>query len=367
MNLLNGGIRLLVALIVFLAINFAIFSSGFYTKFLSASSMQGNAFYTFKAAKNSLSNNSRDVLIIGDSRITEGFNAGTANQAIKKEGLNFLNAGIGGATLRIWNYYLKEIDPHTNRYKYVIVTLPTFRNSVPYDGGYEGRILDADFLVPILDPIKFLDFIGYQTGNLNKFKLINRVVIPSINYGDDFKDLLLHPHNRVTGFKWRMTAGLNYADGYSGNSQNMIGLAFDPNKKLIAYPERLNNLQRDQILRYVENVNNKSPQQAAEAANYLNLWLGKIIERYRNSDTKIILIRLPSTPLPNLLKDKSYPTLKVIQENINSENVIIFPEEYFLDIESADNFWDMHHLNHAGRAKLTSEISKKMQQLEKYK
>jgi len=359
----NKRYRLFWALIFFLAINIVFFSSGFYAKFLTFSSMQGFAHHIVNSAQKISTDSERDILIIGDSRVTEGFNAGEANRSTSTSNYHYLNGGIGGATLRIWYYLLKKIDPNANRYKYIVVTLPSYRNSPPFDGGFEARMLDADFLAPLISTNEFIDFIGHQTGDLNKFKLFNRVVIASSNYSSDFLDFIRHPLSRIDGYKWRQKVGLNYGDGYTGNPENMVGLSMDSYGKILSYPIRLNNHQKEQVKKYLISIKNGSKIEMIQAADYKNLWLEKILKRYQNKHTKIIIMRLPSTPLPGYVADGSYPLLNVIKENGNNENVFIIPEETFLDLEAPDNFWDMQHLNGLGRARLTRAISQRLSSL----
>lgn len=363
MKLFNSGSRLFWTLVVFLAINIAIFSSGFYAKFLTFSSMQGFAHHIVSSSKDVPINKDESIFIIGDSRITEGFNAGDANLLMKNSKIHYLNAGMGGASLRIWYYLLKEIDPDANRFNYIVVTLPSFRNSPPFDAGYEGRMLDADFLAPLISSNDFLNFIDHQTGYLNKFILLNRMIIASINYSNDFFDLILHPLNRIDGYKWRKKVSLNYGDEYKGNTENMAGLSIDKFGNILSYPLRLNNIQKEQITKYLSSIKNTQSNEIVKAVDYKNYWLRKILDRYKNTSTKVVIMRLPSTPLPVYLSDYSYPLLSVIEENRNAKNPIIVPEDSFLDLEALDNFWDMQHLNAVGRSRLTTAITQKISRL----
>ena len=98
------------------------------------------------------------------------------------------------------------------------------------------------------------------------------MIIASINYSNDFFDLILHPLNRIDGYKWRKKVSLNYGDEYKGNTESMAGLSIDNFGNIMSYPQRLSDAQKDQILKYLSGIKNTQNNEIVKAGNYKNLW-----------------------------------------------------------------------------------------------
>src|SRR5258705_9254493 len=114
-------LQIIAALAVFFTLDTAIFRTPLYSQFLSPESIVGTAAYYLKYERQRVSSHRGDVLVIGDSQVGEGFWAGLANKSEAGSGLNFVQGGIPGATLRVLYYYQKILDPNRDRYKAIVV------------------------------------------------------------------------------------------------------------------------------------------------------------------------------------------------------------------------------------------------------
>lgn len=347
---------LLLSVLLFLLIDLIVFRSGLYAKFLTMSSMQGFAQHISHSVNVGKFNPENSILVVGDSRITEGFSHQEANLTAKKIGIEFFNAGIGGSTLRIWCYLLERWDPNQDRFKAIVITLPSYRNAPPADVGLNSRVLDADFLGPNIASKAYIDFLQHQEGFKNKLSITAPLLISASQYSKDFMDLILHPRNRIETYKWKKATGLNFSDAYKGNPDNMIGLSYDPQTNILKYPKNLNADQKKAIQNLVIKSNTTSGELLSSSKEYSQFWLSRIIKRYSHSKTKIILLRMPATPVPEINQDAKFDVL-VDDKYFKSENLYIVPENMFLSLEDPKYFWDPNHLNADGRAALSNQIS----------
>ncbi|WP_216254999.1 hypothetical protein [Polynucleobacter sp. AP-Melu-500A-A1] len=347
---------LLLSVLLFLLIDLIVFRSGLYAKFLTMSSMQGFAQHISNSVIAGKFNPENSILIMGDSRINEGFSHQQANLTSKKLGIEFFNAGIGGSTLRTWCYLLEQWDPNQDRFKAIVITLPSYRNAPPADAGLNSRVLDADFLAPNISTKAYLDFIFHQEGVKNKIMITSPIFVSASQYSKDFMDLILHPRNRIETYKWKKATGLNFSDAYKGNPDNMVGLSYDRRANIMKYPERFNADQKKAIQNLVIKSSTTSDELLSSSKEYSQYWLSRIINRYSHSKTKIILLRMPSTPVPAINQDANFDML-VDDKHFKNENLYIIPENAFLSLEDPKYFWDPNHLNADGRAALSNQIS----------
>jgi len=75
------------------------------------------------------------VLVLGDSRIAEGFSATLANEIGSAAGLKFVSLAEPAASANTWYYMIREVDPTKQRYSAIIV---------PYGLGYEPNNSDPE-------------------------------------------------------------------------------------------------------------------------------------------------------------------------------------------------------------------------------
>ena len=347
---------LLLSVLLFLLIDLIVFRSGLYAKFLTMSSMQGFAQHISHSVNVGKFNPENSILIVGDSRITEGFSHQQANLTAKKMGIEFFNAGIGGSTLRTWCYLLERWDPNQDRFKAIVITLPSYRNAPPADAGLNSRVLDADFLGPNITSKAYVDFLQHQEGFKNKLSITAPLLISASQYSKDFMDLILHPRNRIETYKWKKATGLNFSDAYKGNPDNMVGLSYDRRANILKYPERLNADQKQAIQNLVIKSSTTSDELLSSSKEYSRYWLTRILNRYKQSKTKIIVLRMPSTPVPAINQDANFDVL-IDGKHFKNENLYIIPENTFLNLEDPKYFWDPNHLNADGRAALSNQIS----------
>jgi hypothetical protein len=147
------------SLLAFLLMEGAIFRLGWYNQYLEPDSSAGEVEGYLSWLKRYPHNGSPEVLVMGDSRIAEGFSARLAGRNVQQR-LRFWNFGIGGTTPRIWYYMLRDADPTRRRFKVIVMALGEYADEDKWDSS-EDRVLDLNYLIGRL---RSLDEIGGLQG-----------------------------------------------------------------------------------------------------------------------------------------------------------------------------------------------------------
>src|SRR5271165_5951255 len=95
-----------VACALLFSLDAALFRTGLYRPLIEPQSYAGETELALRQAS------ARDaVVVVGDSRIAEGFSATVAN-GVTHGAPFFVNASVHGSTLRCWYYLLREANPN---------------------------------------------------------------------------------------------------------------------------------------------------------------------------------------------------------------------------------------------------------------
>src|SRR5437016_823755 len=123
--------NLLLGLAAFICVDGVVFHTRLYTSILAPDSYAGRMAVITRAEKHRASSGLKEVLVLGDSRMAEGFSAAVANELSSVAGLKFVNVAEPACAVNIWHYVLREVDPTGRRYWAIVV---------PYGIGFEiGR------------------------------------------------------------------------------------------------------------------------------------------------------------------------------------------------------------------------------------
>jgi hypothetical protein len=348
--------RFAVGLLIFVGLDAAVFRSGLYARIMSPTSIAGDAVYTTRYEKLRKADPAVDVLLTGDSRMGEGFSQRLANADADGKGLHFVQIAIPGSSLRAWYYMLKYVDPQADRYKSIVLTVPSYREVASAEFDLPNRMLDADILDPIIGFADQIDLARHFTTPEARLNIWARTLLSSMNYRMDFQDLLLHPKKRRSEVKWRKRLGDQYAIDYDGQPATMDGLAIDKATGALSYPERLTDSERSAV-----DTRFKHPQANDPVAldAYNQYWLSRIGERYAHSKTRIVVARMPTSPLPAAFDEEQKPMAHFVSSvAAGHPNITLLPEGAFLNLEAPTYFFDTYHLNAEGRKRLTAEMVK---------
>ncbi|WP_155632807.1 hypothetical protein [Burkholderia cepacia] len=344
--------KILVALAAVVIFDLIGFRSGLYASITTTESMQGFGIAMVRALEKLPPMPDSGVVLTGDSRISEGFSARLANDAVGSNKLTLMNAGIPGSDIRDWYYFLQAIDPDKDRFRAIVLTLPTFRAAPPVVSRIDEPY-HSDFLVPTIGSKHYLDFAMSLHGWRERFDAIAQWGVDPLTYQADFGKLLSDPLARLANVRWKRKVGIHFGDEYDGNPATMVGLTYDSSSGKITYPSRLNEEQRHKL---DVDFNHPNLNLRVEFADWTSQWLSRIADRYAGSATRVYIVRLPSTPLPTAIHDDRYPPAPFFMHGTPDGNIRIVPESLLLGLEQPQYFFDNRHLNSAGRKAMTAML-----------
>jgi len=120
-------LRLAALAIAFLCIlDAALFRTGLYAGVLEPNSYAYRFLTIVRLVRSVATTARKPVLVLGDSRIAEGFSAKVADGV--GHGVNFVGAGVPAASLRAWFYILREADPSRDSFSAVVLPVDDYED-----------------------------------------------------------------------------------------------------------------------------------------------------------------------------------------------------------------------------------------------
>jgi hypothetical protein len=341
--------NLAIGLALFGAVDGAVFHSGLYEWILTPKSLAGTVATLTRAENHRSPSGLNEILVLGDSRMAEGFSEQLADQLGSAEGLKFISLSTPSMTTRSWFYLLREVDPSGRRYHSVVL---------PVDDGFDDilhAIIDHTLNITALAPVlRYQDAVefgaSYQT-RTNRFRAFTACILRGSAFHEDLFDLLKHPLKRIEEIRAieRFTASLK---DYSGVKSDVAGVSYDPVAKRFSFPVGLTASQRDSIER---SLRIPPDAQRKDLLEYQRHWLGRILSRYDDSATRLFFLRLPRGPI--VRSDRFEQAMPVGLAGLQTKARIVALDEHSFDfLEAPENFFDGFHLNARGRQKFTQHL-----------
>jgi len=292
------------------------------------------------------------VMILGDSRIAEGFSSRDANRAVGEK-IDFWNFGMGGTSPRIWYYVLRDADPTRRRFRAIAIALDHYSDEDEFDSR-PNRLIDLNFIIGRLRLTDCPEFAASMVSRQFKEKALAGCLFKGIPLRRDAQEFLLHYSDRVKRSKDWHNKGLFYTTDYLGREENLQGLSADFVHRTIVFPPGIDDQRRGSIQAMV--MPDRAPQ-TGETTRYREQWLGRIIDLYKDSPTKIVFFELPRAPLP---KPEYREPARFLDAAVKRPNVTALPQNTFRDLERPDVFFDGLHLNRVGRGIFSARIAETM-------
>ena len=337
--------NLFLGITAFICVDGAIFHSGLYVSVLAPSSYAGRVWRITRAEKERTPSGLKEVLVLGDSRIAEGFSATLANELGAAAGVKFVSLAEPAASANTWYYMVREVDPTARRYSAILV---------PYGIGYEPNNADPlriSMTAPLLrygDSFHFAS--GFQRWS-GRFRAFIASILRGSAYQDDVVDFLEHPIARIRRVQ-REPKRLQARDIYKGRDYDIVGTSYDPKTGQVAFPPRLSEAQRDAIRDSLV-----KPSQS-ETQDFLRLQRDgtqRILNRYSASSTEIVLTPVPRGPFAGL--PGASMTFHAAFPTITTQRAVFsLPEQTFDFLEKPEYYFDGYHLNSKGRQRFTETL-----------
>ena len=337
------------ALAAFFALDGLVFHSGWYMAYLqpqsSAGQLESRIFWLRHEAE------VPETAVLGDSRIGEGFSARAA-QTATGGAMRFRNIAVAGSTARVWYYLLRGADPERKRFPIVVLAMDRYSDQDGED--QRDRMGDLNYVVGRLRLTDCPEFaLSYHTEAF-RWRALSGCLFRGIPLREDVQELLANPAERFRVAKdWRNN-GHGYLDGYGGKDEDLTGLTVDYAARTVQFPAGATQGQKDTVR------NTLLPQpvpQTGMQREYRAKWLGKILDFYAGSKTRIVFIQMPRGPVPP--PESKVPAYFVDSLKANPQ-VRVLTAETFRDLEQPELFADGLHLNHKGRPLFSERLAKKL-------
>ena len=338
-----------ITLLAFLCVDAAIFRSGWYNRYVEPDSTTGDTEYHLRWLRNTPRTAQPEVAVVGDSRIAEGFSAPRADTELANR-LHFWNLGMPGATPRAWYYFLRDADHSRHRFAAIVLALDQY-SDVDMNDYLRDRMADLNYSIGRLRLTDCWDFAMSMGTTENRRTALTGCVFKGLVFRRDLREFLVNRPDRLRRSRATAEHGLEWSDAYTGNTNNLHGLTADFERAEIHFPPgvdegRMNSV-RNTAFPYIY------PDKGI-STRYRKLWLGRILDLYRNSPTRIVFLQLPRSPLP--VPDRKVPP-RFIQSVASRPRVSILPEDKFRDLEQPDLFADGLHLNTDGREIFSTRLA----------
>jgi hypothetical protein len=338
---LHVGRNLLLGIAAFICVDGAIFHSGLYVSILAPSSYAGRVERITVAEKERAPSGLKEVLVLGDSRIAEGFSATLANELGSPAGLKFVSLAEPAASANTWYYMVREVDPTRRRYAAIII---------PYGLGYEPNNADPlriSMTAPLLrygDSFHFAS--GFQRWS-GRFRAFMAGILRGSAYQDDVVDLLAHPIARIKNV--RQADRTHSRPDYKGRDYDLVGTSYDAATGQVTFSPKLTEAQR---LAFRKSLIQPSQSDTDYSLKLQRDWIPRIMNRYADSPTAIVLTPLPRGPFLELGGfSKAYES--VLPTSVIEKTSFSLPGQTFEFLEKPEYYFDAFHLNAKGRQKFT--------------
>jgi hypothetical protein len=243
-----------------------------------------------RAEKDRVSSGFKEVLVLGDSRMAEGFSAAVADKLSFVEGFKFVNLAEPASVVNIWDYMLREVDPTRGRYWAIVV---------PYGIGFEPNSADhlrISMAAPLLrysDCVRFASAFQRWSG---RFRAFTACILRGSAFQSDLVDFLAHPIARIRSVQTEPKR-LQSRDLYRGREYDLVGTSYDPKTGTVSFPSRLTETQREAIR---DSLVKRSQSEIQDFLRMQRDGIQRILNRYSTSPTEIVLTPVPRGPFAGL-------------------------------------------------------------------
>ena len=349
----NVAAFLAVTIGSYLLIEALIFRSGLYARYLEPESHAGafenltwNELHRKPSGK-------KEILVLGSSRMAEDFSARIANMASSNDGYWFINGAIPHGRDRSWYYFVREIDPHRNRYKSIMIPLEDYDDPDTSDD-IPDRVVDLRLVISRLRLTDILPFtFSFRTWKA-RFEVLRGSLLKGVAYQLDFQQFFEDPATRLfRAPEWQVHEP-DWFYAYGGIQHALTGLEVDwKSRSVVKLPP--DNQGPNWQKFYDDGLIDNTPQNGIVRANQVR-WLGDLVDLYRGSSTRIIVYQVPRGPSmpPYPRAHLPWTTVDVLAKR---PWVTIVDRHRFESLEKPELFGDLLHLNSDGRAIFTPMLA----------
>lgn len=338
---------------LYLSAEFLLFRTSFYPSLCKPDSTTGRFEAILRSERQRRLMGRHEVLVVGDSRIAEGFSARAANRIADQTGFHFSSAGMGGAGPRVWYYLLRDLDPDASRYQVIVLALEDFSDQDRSED-LAGRVLDLHYVIRRLKLSDIREFAGSFPTLNTQFQVLLGATLKGLTYKRDLQDFLGHPARRFAELDFDRLKYPELLYSYGGHAESLAGVEVDWRQETLRNADHLTSVQKAAL---EDNLFPAAVPQRGHSARYRHQWLAKIVERYQSTSTRILFVRLPQGPYA---RPGSSPAGNntVIGGLVRRGYAQMVEENYFDPLQRPELFFDGMHMNSEGRLRFSLMLAR---------
>ena len=337
--------NLLLGITAFVCLDGIIFHSGLYVSILAPDSYAGRLEVLTRAERERAASGLKEVLVLGDSRMAEGFSTTVADELGSAAGFKFVNLTEPASTVSSWYYMLREVDPAARRYSAIVV---------PYGIGYEPTTADPlriSMAAPLLRYGDCFNFASAFQRWSGRFRAFTACILRGSAYQSDVTDLLERPIARIKSVQ-QEAERLYSRVVYKGRDYDLVGTSYDPTTGQVTFAPKLTEAQRAAVRKSLIQPSQSDMEYSLKLQRD---WIPRILNRYSKSSTAIVLTPVPRGPFVDL-PAFSMAYHSVLPSVITQRTTFSVPEQTFEFLEKPEYYFDAFHLNAKGRQRFTETL-----------
>jgi hypothetical protein len=347
--LLKLLLRLGAAFAALLAFDSLLFRTGWYYERLEPDTSTASYERLFRAERARQHEAGPRILIVGDSRM--GFMSRVANEHSQGKGYRFGNVALGGASPRCWYFMIRDLDPDARAYDAVVIPLNDYDDE-EIEEDLNNRTYDLNYIIGHVRWQDTFDLARSFPSWDSRWYVLRACVLKGFILKKDFQIFLSSPKKRML----RVRAVRDWPEwvyNFTGEARSLEGMRVDWKAKTIWFPPGVpassQQATRDVLLR-----GPIAP--TGVQARYRAQWLGRIVDHYSGSKTRVIFFRLPRGPV---LRPAEYrlPAGSVVRRFAEQPEVVLVDESAFNSLEEPKYFIDAMHLNGEGMNRLSRMLA----------
>lgn len=209
--------------------------------------------------------------------------------------------------------------------------------------------MDLHYLAPLLRLSDIADFsFSFSTWG-SRWEAFRGVLLRGWTFQRDFQALLVDFPERAQSIQWMREESARSVYNYAETNRSLQGLRVDYATRTIHYPEGQTADEREVIS---GNLLRGTGPHTGQRAAYRRRWFGKMVDYYRGSRTKLILLRAPRGPVvrPDLAVDEPDSSIRDLARR---GDILLMNEKVFDELERPEMYMDGVHLNRPGSLRFT--------------
>src|SRR6266478_7002587 len=170
-------------------------------------------------------------------------------------------------------------------------------------------------------------------------------------YQSDVADLLEHPIARIRSVQQEAERMQSRA-AYKGRDYDLVGTSYDPTTGQVTFAPKLTEAQRQAVRKSLIQPSQSDTEYSLKLQRE---WIPRILNRYSNSSTAIVLTPVPRGPFAELPGfSKVYHS--ILPGGVIQRTTLSLPEQTFDFLEKPEYYFDAFHLNSKGRQRFTETL-----------